>query len=258
MKDMQISRVLLTLLVSFVLVLCACQPLTESTEAATPRSTPRPTPTTPAETPAPASSLEHRRAQAYMGVIDELTAAYGEGAYGPHAATAELVLRGLAVVRLIDFDGDGICELFCAYDKGTGFADHLVLYGYDDQEGLYVAMAERRVSNPGTDVSPSVTFLAKNGLVYLVDENEMTTGDYYTLQGREMVSVLSYYDDFWDGENYLLNGDPSTEQAIITAIQAMESGGEISSISFYCPTDDSAIIKTQSTIAEISAAADRA
>lgn len=54
-----------------------------------------------------------RRAQAYLNVVDELSAKYGAGAIDEDGTC----LHGLAVVRLVDFDGDGTEELLVTYER---------------------------------------------------------------------------------------------------------------------------------------------
>lgn len=60
-----------------------------------------------------------RRAQAYLNVIDDLSAKYGGGAVDEDGTC----LHGLAVVRLVDFNGDGADELLVAYERETTEVD---------------------------------------------------------------------------------------------------------------------------------------
>jgi len=236
-----------------------------------------PAPTPDTEPPAPPTDLttdpppptvrpENAWAVAYLGVIDELTARHGEGAiYNEQAIGTydEYFMTGLAVVRLIDFDGDGSYELLCAYPDGSfshqysNMVNKFVIYGYDN--GLIVLMPERYVSNPGTDVSPSITFFSKFGKTFLVDVNEICYGSYYTLENGRMVSVLDYYYDFWadnpDQGAHTLNGEPVTEDELWYSVVELAHSGDEVIINFYYPDDNSEIIATRNTIAQLRALA---
>ena len=150
-------------------------------------------------------------------------------------------MTGLNFVRLIDFDGDGNFELLCAWLNSPRPVNYplswrMAVYGYDN--GLVTLMEERIVSNPGTDVSPSVTLLSKFGKVYLVDVNEICNGSYYTVENGRMVSVLDYFYDFWEEETFTLNGTPVTEEELWYAINELEVAGDMQCIYFFEPFED--------------------
>lgn len=60
-----------------------------------------------------------QRAQAYLDVINDVTIRYGAGALSDDAQQ----LDGLAVVRLVDFNGDGADELLLAYKRTVAEVD---------------------------------------------------------------------------------------------------------------------------------------
>ena len=92
---------------------------------------------------------------AYRQVIDGLTQQYGEGSISESPIDGQSVMKGLAVVRLLDFDGDGTQELYCAYAKeGSPYANRQEIYQYRDNEAVLIY--ESSISNEGTDVSPKI------------------------------------------------------------------------------------------------------
>ena len=194
-------------------------------------------------------------AKAYLDVINDLVDRYGEGAVevnNNNIFGAEYsCMVGVGIVRLIDFDDDGIYELYCAYQRDGGpYINTQVVYGYDD--GLLVLLNECKVSNSGTDVSPSVTFLTKGKIVYLIDVNEIADGNYYTLQNGKMSSIFNYYLS-WDDEEKqsTINGVIATREEVEAAVEKMEAGGSVEYISFAYEVDCDEVIKTQETIARI-------
>lgn len=54
-------------------------------------------------------------AKAYLNVIDQLILSHGEGAIDRMPFDNGGIMKGTAIIRLIDFDGDGKQELYCAY-----------------------------------------------------------------------------------------------------------------------------------------------
>jgi len=219
-------------------------------ESPKPKPSPKPSPSPLPEPPQDNTSQDSIRAAAYLNVIDRLIARYGEGEISTDNYFEDPCMTGLGVVRLIDFDGDGTYELYCAYSNDeASFVNKQAIYGYGD--GLITLMEECNVSNPGTDVSPSTTFLSRFGKVFLVEVNEIVHGRYLTVQDGKMVSVLDYYYDFWDEGNSSVNGVPATEDEVMYAIAEMENGGDIERIDYYYPTDNSVIIKTQETIKQL-------
>jgi len=189
-------------------------------------------------------------AVAYLNVIDKLIEKYGEGIMKENAFYGDSCMSGVGVVRLIDFDGNGTYELYCAYSNGESpLLNKQVIYGYDN--GLITLMEERDVSNPGTDVSPSVTFLSKFGKVFLVQVNQIVDGKYYALENGRLQVVFEYYYDFWEEGINSVNGTPVTEDEVMYAISEMEAGGDLEHIDFYGDDEGSEITKTWETIVKI-------
>jgi hypothetical protein len=197
------------------------------------------------------------RAAAYLRVIDDLTGIYGEGRIEFVSEMNGEVFRGLAFVRLIDFDGDGNDELYCAYREAESmWAETQMIFGFDGGD-LTVIMEACRISNPGSDVSPCVIFMEKGDKVYLVDKYVITDGGYFTVRDGVLTPELTYYYDFWNDTRHVLNGAPSSEDEIFAAIDAFEAGGIVTQIEVVYDCDPGELQKTAATIAEIRAAANQ-
>jgi len=219
----------------------------EKPEPAKPDAPEKPTPQPPP--PQPEEPAGGNWAAAYLGVIDELITRYGEGKILEGGFYGDDCLSGVGIVRLIDFDGDGDYELYCAYSNGeTPLINKQVIYGYDGR--LVTIMEERDVSNPGTDVSPSVTFLYKYGIVFLVQVNQIVDGKYYALEHGRLLPVFEYYYDFWDETYHSVNGTPVSEDDLMYAISEMEAGGVKEHIDFY-DIDGYELGKTWDAIGEL-------
>ena len=234
-------------------------PATTATATATP-DTPKPTPPDPpTEPPKPPAD---NWAAAYLEVIDDLIRRHGEGAVETISEWETPLMTGVCMLRLIDFDNDGNYELYCAWlDSPRPFEYPLLykqaVYGYNG--GLVTLMAERPVSNPGTDVSPSVKFLSKYGRVLIVDINEICFGSYIALEDGVMHSVLDYYYDFWDNENHSVDGYPATEDDIWYIIAEMEVMADIEEVYFFSMDQDEArseLYRALETIARLERAMD--
>jgi len=211
---------------------------------------PKPSPSPPPDTPQGDFSNENDWAAAYLEVVENLIARYGEGEmWAEDYYGGNDFMTGLGMVRLIDFDGDGTYELYCAYSDGESpIVNKQVIYGYNN--GLITLMGECSVSNPGADVSPSVTFLSKYGKVYLVEIFEISDGRYYAVENGKMVTVLEYYYDFWEEGVNSVNGVPVTEDDVFYAIAEMENGGTLDCIYFYGAEYED-LIKTQEVISAL-------
>lgn len=198
----------------------------------------------PPPTPLPDPEAGDRgRAAAYLDAIRDLTRRYGEGVYETVTVEGNSVnlMTGLCIVFPIGNDGDDYAAILCAYlESGSHYTYPLVwkqvIYGYDN--GLVTLMEERPVSNPGTDVSPSVTILNASGTLYLVDVNQICDGHYYTVRDGRLVSDLDYYDDFWEDTDHRVNGVPVEYDELLRAIDEIEAGGEVFRIYFYEPEPD--------------------
>ena len=219
------------------------------TETNTPISTAKPSPSevnTPTLTKMPVVTekhISHEQAKAYNKVINELVTEFGAGALN---SDSDYQIIGLGVVRLIDFDNDGNCELYCAFSADGFCVDTERIYSFYDNTAVLIM--ERGVSNPGTDVSPCTTFLTKDGKTYIWYQHEICTGSIETVEKNSMVVIMTYYDDFWEDINYKLNEKPCTKEELNTAIDNFINDKEVNQIDYYYPIDPSVITETDNMI----------
>ena len=138
-------------------------------------------------------------ASAYLEIVEELQAEYGEG----QTITNEIGggFYGLVVVKLIDFDGDGQEELFCGYlPEEMAFANEAYqrIYGYDN--GL-ITLFDQSAGETGGVNPISRVKQAKDGTVYLI-QLDGRIEDYWELDNGEF-SISHHVErdsSIWDGE----------------------------------------------------------
>lgn len=265
--------ILISIFLLFCIGIISCKinktPVTQSVtelptvkEKSIPISTPNPSPTetnkpiptvmpsptevdTPSLTITPVETekyISSEQAKAYLHVISELVTEFGAGTVN---SDSDYRIMGLGVVRLIDFDNDGIYELYCGFSSNDYFIDTERIYSFHDN--TVDLIMERDVSNPGTDVSPCTTFLTKDGKTYIWYLHEMCTGSIVTIEKNNMVVIMTYHDDFWDNINYKLDEKPCTKEELDMAIDNFIYDKDINRIDYY-PIDPSVIIETDNVI----------
>ena len=99
---------------------------------------------------------------AYREVVDRLVKKYGK----PHINQS--YYSGVAVIKQIDFDKDGIDELYCAYSQDLFYPDMQEIYGYKD--GTAVSLFKGKTSNTGTGVDPFIEIAELDGKYYILSE----------------------------------------------------------------------------------------
>lgn len=148
-----------------------------------------------------AAALTPESAASYQSVINDLAGKYGSTRVAGSGSPVEGMYMGLACVRLIDFDGDGTPELYCAYGIESESCIRQVLYTYDG--ALIQLDIPEEVSNFGTDVSPVTRLFVDSNRAYLVDGQEVMNGNevrYLTKQGRAMQAALTYVNGIQNGQ----------------------------------------------------------
>ena len=180
------------------------------------------------------ATLTAESAAAYQGVIDDLAGQYGSARTAGSGSPVEGMYLGLACARLIDFDNDGVPELYCAYGVPSDNRVHQVLYTYDN--GLVRLEIPEAVSNFGTDVSPSTRIFTGLGKAYLVDGQEIMNCNevrYLTKRGNEMVTALTYVDGM---RNDLfvrkVNGEDMTLDGLTRALNTFTLNMTVTEYSF--------------------------
>lgn len=98
-------------------------------------------------------------ATAYLEAIEELTAEYGEG------RVENGCFAGLVLVQLIDFDGDGQVELYCAGAPGENTMVIGYVYSYDGQSIQLLDSGPVGSSNKSTPLSVQKK---KDGITYIM------------------------------------------------------------------------------------------
>lgn len=180
------------------------------------------------------ASLSPEAAAAYQSVVNDLAGRYGS-AHISKSAPTEGMYYGLACARLIDFDGDGAPELYCAYGVSSQHSIRQVLYAYDN--GLIDLGIPSEVSNFGTDVSPSTLLYTGGGKAYLVDGQETMNGgdvNYFTKQGSGMVSALTYVaHTAAEQPAYRLNGETVSEEELQKALDDLTAGMTAEDYSYW-------------------------
>lgn len=198
---------------------------------------------------------------AYRQVIDGLTQQYGEGSISESPIDGQSVMKGLAVVRLLDFDGDGTQELYCAYAKeGSPYANRQEIYQYRDNEAVLIY--ESSISNEGTDVSPMTRLIYKDGLIYLAEGIPFSLkGSYLKLTDGQMQSELDFESGYMsDSGKYYINGAEVTEEEYRQQTEAFLENTVTVNIWYYGKLNESTgfgvdpenLSRTQDVIAELS------
>lgn len=178
-------------------------------------------------------NLTPQGAKAYLEVIQTQQSTYGTAKQSSNG-----MWEGLSLTRLIDFDGDGIPELYCSGSIEGQYSNEQSLYTYDGStQNLNIP---QRVSNFGTDVSPCTQFYIDAEKAYLVDGHEVMNGGavtFYTKSGNEMTAALVYTDEY--ERDATLNGQVVTRDALNQQISAFTSGMTEQYYTYWCKMDNS-------------------
>ena len=107
--------------------------------------------------------------ESYRNVVEGLVKEHGQAAIIDDRSTARGNISGVSVVRLIDFNNDGIDELLCAYSStGTPLSDTLQVYSFIE----------------GRAVSVLLSSLIKNGADHYVEYFSTPDKTYLTTDGN--------------------------------------------------------------------------
>lgn len=171
-------------------------------------------------------NLTPKGAQAYLDAIAQLQGQYGTASIASKDSPLSGMWQGLSLAQLVDFDGDGTPELYC----GSFSGQHL--YTYDGE--LVDLKIPERVSNFGTDVSPTTLLYIDADKAYLVDGYEVMNGgevQYLTKQGNQMTAALTYMDAIgenpdgtWGAHICTVNGQPVSSEELESALAQLTAG----------------------------------
>lgn len=179
--------------------------------------------------------------KAYADVIAHLTEQYGSGRLmlsGEEGREDVCTgICGLSVVRVYDFDGDGVYELYTVAAEQPEAGQNPVqvqhFYGYKDGAAYEISGAPQ-MSNGEFEYSPFAKFYICDGKVYYHYENA-SSGTIYTVEGGAMQPVITYDKDPWEqtASGPTLNGEPKTIEEINSAVSQYADKGQSVTISLY-------------------------
>ncbi len=158
------------------------------------------------------------RADVFNKNYDNLSSEYGKGEY---KVDPELggVLSGVAVMRLLDFSGDGNPELYVAYSDGTTpYANKQQIYGFDS--GSAVIFSEFYTDSlEFADITSKSSEDAKAPCVWLYTDK---SGLSYIVVGDDLSKEADYY---YLKFNKLENGDREIMELAFTEVDGHELSG---------------------------------
>ena len=180
-------------------------------------------------------SLSLQGAQAYLDMLQTATYICGSARVG-----ADGMWDGISLARLIDFDGDGIPELYYAGAAADGPVFQR-LFTYADGAAVQLDIPDA-VSNFGTDLSPSTRLFTGEGRAYLVDGHEVIMSGkpvtYYTKQGNRASAALTYTEMLGEFPNEAehictLDGESISYAGLQAALDDFTAGMTETSYSFW-------------------------
>ena len=126
----------------------------------------------------------------YLNKVKELINKYGEA-----NVSSMGYYIGVPVVRLIDFDGNGIEELYCVYSEDNlYYANKQEVFGYIDD--AVVSIFKSDVNNYGTSVEPFVNYLTCSDKTYLLTDSalqiDFSSSVWSELNANQFKSKISY------------------------------------------------------------------
>lgn len=150
---------------------------------------------------------------AYQEIIDDRMETYGSGTYTPRENGADTgYLAGLACVRMVDLNGDGVEELLLwEGDAESGYgpipAVNVEVFTYYDGEAVQVLDQAVRV---GGDPGGQTLSLYNDGKEWLVEIGEHGGSvwiNYYAIREDRAVQVHTVKSEYSNGrEYYMLDG----------------------------------------------------
>lgn len=120
------------------------------------------------------------------------------------------MLTGVAVVRLLDFTGDGVYELYIAYADGTtSYVNKQVVVGFD--YGSATLLDEEITSKSSADAETPAIWFYKDSVnrAYIVTGEDLSaSADYNTyVQTRDGEKIYSFQKEFTELDGNELDGD---------------------------------------------------
>lgn len=193
--------------------------------------------------------------QAYLELVDELEASYGQPAtlasaqgYLDLDASHFADLSGLCLLELIDFDRDGLDELLTGYREPTDGSYHFRVYGYaQGQLHMYIDSIMGGVGQPV--IYELATETLNDGQEYLITHDGIRGHRIYGFDatGRFVKRIEI-------GDNQI-NGQPVYSTAVAKAMQAWISDEQTRYPMTMLQDADAALQAIEATRAELEAGA---
>lgn len=195
---------------------------------------------------------------AYAKVVEDLIKKEGKP-----EKTSTGYLNGVAVVRLMDFDGDGTEEMYCVYPQDNDmFANKQEIYGYSDGEA--VSLFKDRVQNWGSGVEPFVEYIVTDKKAYILTDYRSTMsefkGTWVTVEKQKPKDAFSFYTNsvsFESGEAvgaeliFKINNKKVPEAKFDESRKKFENAGESCRIMIASSEDESAIDETKKVMKQL-------
>ena len=159
---------------------------------------------------------------AYRGVVDDLIKKYDN----PYINNS--YYSGVAVIRLVDFDGDGIEELYCAYSENASYVDTQEIFGYKNDKA--VSLFKSKINTMGTSVEPFVQFVQKDKKYYVLSEGvfkeDYTSCKWIGVKNNQSYTADSSYEFADSGEvEYIIIGTYPEKDVLEDTKNVMEKLG---------------------------------
>lgn len=233
------------------------------TESSAPGASSAPESSQPAEESSgeesePADADKRAMMQAYLEVVHRMTAEHG----APEVRQTRDGLNklwGVGTVRLIDFNGDGVEELYIAYTKDpdkSPYVDRQALYVYHD--GQAVEVMSDLITNKGGDVSPITCIVQKDDRYYLGVGTPFYLAGYYLtvdLDAEDLVRKdLEFQTGYMsDNGKFVVNGEEVTMAQYEFYRDDFLNGAVVTEIPYYYPDTESEenLATTMSVIEDI-------
>ena len=207
----------------------------------------------------PAGPSDEEVYAAFADVIAELEDQCGEGEIRePEEEEDPRMLWGVAVVRLIDMNKDGVPELYVACgEPGYVYLNRQYLYVYSDGEAEQALRA--MITNDGTEIEPCSMIVDKEDAVYLgIGAPFNLDGKYVTVDLEEdglIRTDVEYQAGYMsEDDKFIFNGEEMSMNEFEARQDEFLDGAEITKISYLEMTDEemTAVLETtQETIAQI-------
>ncbi len=196
----------------------------------------------PAASAAGTGNLSAEGAKAYLDILDAAQDPLGIAWMTQEQGVLTDLYSGLAAARLIDFDGDGIPELYLCASDNPDLPLKQRVYTWDGAK-IIDLQAPESVSSFGTDLSPEYLIYEDAQKAYLVDGHEVMNGGivtYYSKKGDKMKAALQYTDaeaenpdGTWGAHACTLDGKPVSYEELSNTLRIFTAGMETYEQSFW-------------------------